>query len=281
MIHNPAQKELAYTDNFESALETLDPSELILMDKTYKDRLLYRRSLLHRHHDIVVATHNEDKDPRVRAAVCELYRFLFATYLPRRYPDMFRLHEVAATDTGRDSNYMFENCVMGETYPAEVPREMATEQALETILKNVDEDYLILLPDPTTSSTGEEDASSPDDVQTKYTLYAYETCYPAGFNPREKIGRRLAAIHGPVPGYKAKLERSMDRFFDRIEVGKFVKRANWGIMAGKDVELFAAFGGLHGSKEDEVENEKIPEGELDLSSVRSILPGEKRISLIA
>lgn len=247
------------------------------MDKTYKDRLLYRRSLLHKHRDIVVATHNEDKDPRVRAAVCELYRFLLATYLPRRYPSMFRLHEAATTGTGRNSSYLFENRVMDEMYPAEVPREMTTEQALETILKNVDEDYLILLPDPTTSSAGGSGtAASPDDVQTKYTLYAYETCYPAGFNPREKIGRRLAAIHGPVPGYKAKLKRSMDRFFERIEVGRFVKRVNWGIMAGQDVELFAAFGGLHGSEEDEVEKERIPVGELDMSSVRPVSHPEER-----
>jgi Protein of unknown function (DUF3445). len=46
-----------------------------------------------------------------------------------------------------------------------------------------------------------------------------------------------------------KLERSMDRFFARVEVGKYVKRVNWSITTG--AELFAAFGEVHGSVEEQ------------------------------
>ncbi len=52
------------------------------------------------------------------------------------------------------------------------------------------------------------------------------TCFPAGFNTKEKLGMKLRDIHGPVPGYKQKLERSMDRFFEKLEVGKVVQRSN-------------------------------------------------------
>jgi len=37
----------------------------------------------------------------------------------------------------------------------------------------------------------------------------------------------------------------MDRFFAKIEVGKFVKRVNWSVTT--ETELFAAFGSVHGS----------------------------------
>jgi hypothetical protein len=37
---------------------------------------------------------------------------------------------------------------------------------------------------------------------------------------------KLRDIHGPVPGYKEKLEKSMDRFFEKLEVGRVVRRSN-------------------------------------------------------
>jgi hypothetical protein len=40
----------------------------------------------------------------------------------------------------------------------------------------------------------------------------------------------------------------MDRFYARVEVGKYVKRVNWSITTG--AELFAAFGEVHGSSDD-------------------------------
>jgi hypothetical protein len=43
---------------------------------------------------------------------------------------------------------------------------------------------------------------------------------------RKKINLTLANIHTPVPGYAAKLEKSMDRFFATLPVGKIVKRIN-------------------------------------------------------
>ncbi|GAM39461.1 hypothetical protein TCE0_034f11029 [Talaromyces pinophilus] len=233
------------------ALENLDPSELILMDKTYKERILYRRKILKEHHETVIAM-NDESDPRAIAAVKEFYRYIMSTYLPVRYPTMFRLHETAF-ETGKA--YMLENLVFNELYPSEVTELTSPMRALEILYKTVDEDYLILLPD------------KPDDDDTKdvkYRLVAYETCYPAGFNPRQKLGKLLADIHGPVPGYHEKLEKSMDRHFANVEVGKYVKRVNWSIST--NTELFAAFGGLHSSVNETQVEEKIKEGTLDVDS---------------
>ncbi|KAJ5918853.1 hypothetical protein N7454_009997 [Penicillium verhagenii] len=215
--------------NLTMAIETLDPSDLIPMDKTYKDRLALRKQLLNQHHDIVVAVNDTSTaDARTHSAVRELYSFIMATYLPSRYPGMFKLHP-----STNNTPEIFENIITDASWPTSLSPETPTVRALEILAQTVDEEFLILLPD---ISASEDDP--------KYILQAYATCFPSGFNTREKLGLRLADIHTPVPGYADKIERSMDRFFAKIEVGKFVKRVNWSVTT--ETELFAAFGSVHG-----------------------------------
>ncbi|KAJ5232531.1 hypothetical protein N7468_005487 [Penicillium chermesinum] len=219
--------------NLTMALETLDPSELIPMDSTYKERLRLREELIKQHHDIVVAVNDSPTaDPRTRPAVSELYSFILGNYLPTRYPNMFKVSQDTKTHCE-----MFESVVTGKKWPTTLSTSTPTIRGLEILAETVDEDFLILLPEAETEAMGPSD-------QPKYILQAYANCYPAGFNSREKLGLRLADIHSPVPGYPEKLERSMDRFFARIEVGRFVKRVNWSITT--EAELFAAFGSIHG-----------------------------------
>jgi hypothetical protein len=227
------------------------------MDKTYKDRLALRRSLLNQHHDIVVAvnTKPETQDPRTRTAVSELYTFILGKYLPTRYPSMFKLHT-------SNSEIVFENLVTGATYPTTLSQQTPTIKALEILTQTVDEEFLMLLPE----------LSPEKSDQPKYILQAYAACFPSGFNTREKLGLRLADIHKPVPGYKERIERSMDRFFARIEVGRFVRRVNWSVTIATD--LFAAFGGTHavvGKKEDAIEPGKLDVDEVCLLSSRCMV----------
>ncbi|KAJ5543818.1 hypothetical protein N7494_005097 [Penicillium frequentans] len=217
--------------NLTMALENLDPSELILIDNTYKDRLEIRKKIIQQHHDIVVAVNDSSTaDPRTRIAVSELYSFIFGTYLPTRYPDIFEVYQ--STETKCE---IFESHITGQKWPTSLSASTPTIRALEILAQTVDEDFLILLPEP--------EPAAPSG-QPKYILQGYANCYPAGFNTREKLGLRLADIHSPVPGYMEKLERSMDRFFARIEPGRFVKRVSWSITS--EAELFAAFGSIHG-----------------------------------
>lgn len=206
----------------------MDPSELIPMDKTYKERIALRQRLLEQHHDIVVAVNESPTaDTRTRAAVSELYNFVLGVYLPSRYPSMFKLHENT-----------FENLITGGKWPTSITSDTPTIRALEILAQTTDEEFLILIPDI---------SSEPENP--KYILQAYATCFPSGFNTREKLGLRLADIHGPVPGYAEKLERSMDRFFAKIEVGRFVRRVNWSVTT--EADLFAAFGSVHASQDPE------------------------------
>lgn len=225
------------------------------MDKTYKERVALRASLVKKYPDVVVGVNPVD-DQRIYAAIRELYTFVVGTYLPTRYPTMFRLTH------GQNGPEVLENlAIPGLTVPLHPPVPPSARKAakgrteLEILATLVDEDMLILLP---------SEAERTDDGLPKYILQAYVTCFPSGFDTRKKLGLRLSSIHDPVPGYATKLERSMDRFFARVEVGKFVQRVNWSITT--NTSLFAAFGGVHGE-----EGEKaVGEGELDIDSVRPL-----------
>lgn len=216
---------------------------MIQMDKTYKDRLVLRQKILEEHHDIAVAVNESaTADPRTHIAVSELYSFILGKYLPSRYPSMFKLHPSTEEKPER-----FENLVTGASWPISMSSEMSTIRALEILAQTVDEEFLILLPD----------SSSPN--QPKYILQAYATCFPSGFNTCQKLGLRLADIHGPVPKYAEKLERSMDRFFAKIEVGRVVKRVNWSINT-EGTGLFHAF-------KSEKEVQTIKPGKLNINQV--------------
>lgn len=205
-------------------LETLDPSDFLIFDKTYSERLNLRRSLIEQHPEDVIGI-TDESDSRIRLAVQELYSYLFKTYLPSRYPSIFK--------TRCDKTYSLttvENLVTGKIIPADA-ESISLRAALRIISENIDEDFFILLP----HQMNEEGTSD----EAVYVLEAYSACFPSGFQPRDKIGKRLADIHGPVPKYKEKLQRSMDRFFARLEVGRLVKRVNWALTV--DEELYSNF----------------------------------------
>ncbi|PYH45443.1 heme-dependent oxidative N-demethylase family protein [Aspergillus saccharolyticus JOP 1030-1] len=241
------------------ALSNLDISTLIPIDKTYKTRLAYRQSLLTRHPSVVIGVtpSGEKEGSLVHAAIRELYDFVLGVYLPTRYPGVFDLVDSprsAAVDekrgegraeTSEKQPQHLHNRITDRLVATKCPA--SAREALETLGTVVDEDFLILLPVSQVDPPSAEDshaAAAASEEEDSYTLQAYTTFYPAGFDTREKLGRTLSAIHDPVPRYKEKLEKSMDRFFARLEVGRFVQRVNWSVTTG--TELFAAFGGVHG-----------------------------------
>ncbi|OKL60906.1 hypothetical protein UA08_03123 [Talaromyces atroroseus] len=210
------------------AIENLDPNHLILFDDTYETRLEIRRALLKEHNQQVVGITDEN-DARLTATIKELYTAIMVEYLPSRYPTIFKM-----TTCTMSPSSSIRNLVTGEVYPAKLAEFAPVRQALELLAKNVDEDFFILLP-----RSHSESSNTEEDKQTTYILHAYAACFPSGFQPAHKIGKSLSSIHGPLPGYKEKLEKSMDRFFRKLPVGKYVKRVNWSITV--DEGLYSNF----------------------------------------
>lgn len=224
----------------------MDRNDLLLFDRTYSERLCLRESLLQQYPDDVVGV-TDESDVRIRLAVQELYNYLFETYIPVRYPSIFKTCE-----DKYGSVTMSKNSVTHQTLPMTMADSTHLHVALKTIAQNVDEDFFILLPQ-----------KQGDDSEEVYVLEAYAACFPSGFQPKEKIGKKLADIHAPVPGYKEKLQKSMDRFFARLEPGRFVKRVNWSLTV--DEELFSNFDKSKPAFEGTLK--KLSVGDLDLDKV--------------
>lgn len=193
----------------------------------------YRKSIMGKHGHHVVDVKD---DERIRPAIMEYYTFMLGTFLPLRFPSVFKIHEA---DFEQGKAFMLHNEVTGTLYPVHAGQQAPTKRLLETLGRTVDEDILFLLPE-----SEKEDA--------KYVLQGFIVAYPSGFDTAEKLGKRLAAIHEPVPGYAAKIEGSMDRFFAKLEVGKYVRRVNWSLTT--NTELYAGGAGTnHAHEGDEIE----------------------------
>lgn len=215
-----------------AALVHCGPSQLLLMDKLYFERIKLRRAIMHDHSAIVLGA-----NPVIDAAARELYTYLIGHHLPTRFPTMFQRLKISG------SRYL-RNKVTNELVPVVPPKSGHT--CLRILGAHIDEDFLLLLPDPESKTAGAE---------PKYKLEGFVNCFPSGFKASEKMNLRLAAIHAPVPGYAAKLEKSMDRYFAAMPVGKVVQRANWGIQTHGD--LYAADHANHAYDGDEVKEEAI------------------------
>ena len=202
------------------------------MDKTYRKRLRLRSRLIQSEHKEVIAC-NSKADP----AVFEMYEWLTTVYLPQRFPSIF-------TPIGA----FLRNNVTGDLLPMQP---LSATNALEIMASNIDDEFLFLLPSSNPSDGG------------KYRLEAFVNCFPSGFNTRSKLNLLLADVHLPVPGYKQKLEKSMDRFFASMPEGKIVKRFNWSI--NTNGELFCLEGNHMSEAELEALLKKEAEEEIDLN----------------
>ncbi|KAF7187963.1 hypothetical protein HII31_10863 [Pseudocercospora fuligena] len=197
------------------AVEKITLSDIIDMDNTYAERMQVRRQIIAENTDATIRC-NKVCEP----AVLELHDWIIGTYLPQRFPTMYSLQNINGPHLlNKVSN---EHISLHQTDPI---------QALHNLGAHVDTDFLLLLP-----------SSTAPDGSPLYHLEAFVCCFPSGFSLRKKIGLPLSAIHIPVPGYKAKLEKSMDRFFARLECGKAVERANWAITTNS---LLFSEGGNH------------------------------------
>ena len=168
---------------------------MIHIDRQLFTRLAIRRSILSSN-----AASTCKATPAAHDAVTELYTFLVDPYLPTRFPSMFQLDEKIA---------QLVNSVSGDTYPLNPPAD--TVQILRTMGTLVDEDFMFLLPSPDGDG---------------YNLQAYVTCFTSGFELEKIFESKLRDIHRGVPGYRQNLETSMDRWFSKLEAGRYMCRNN-------------------------------------------------------
>ncbi|ETS84375.1 hypothetical protein PFICI_02400 [Pestalotiopsis fici W106-1] len=195
-------------------------SDLITIDEDYSERVVLRRDLVARHGSTVCGYTSKGQD-----TVRELYEYLLKEYLPVRFPTLFKLSHDGTT---------FMNLVTQKLFPTTPPQD--TYEALKILAETVEEDFFFLKPTP----SGHE-------------VVAFVCCFPSGWNPSSKLGKNMNQIHVPVPSYE-KIGQSMERYFNRLKVGDYVKRVNWAVQTHPD--LFNLKGN-HVSESDKIDSNEV------------------------
>lgn len=140
--------------------------------------------------------------PVAEPAVFEFYTYIVQIWLPQRYPTIFTLSS---------EEQVLQNRVTGEALPLAHP--VTGREALELLNRNLDDDFLFMMP------TGNEEGHG-------FLLQALIWAFPDHTDPAKRLGATLNDLHARVPGYREKLEGSLDRFFRKFESGRIICRSN-------------------------------------------------------
>ena len=76
----------------------------------------------------------------------------------------------------------------------------------------------------------QEDLCVMSQVGNDWILSAASLCFPSRWDVREKIGKNLLGIHGPVPHYAETIGAATQNIFDKLTVERPVWRVNWTVM---------------------------------------------------
>ncbi len=174
------------------ALTTVPENAWFEFDERYADEMAEKRQLLHeRHRDVFAALPVSD------AARTETLQSVVAnltTYAPHWFMRDGRTLHNALTDESWDLGAL-------------------PSDPLELAGRLVQEDLCVI----------QQDESGP--IFTAATL-----CFPSRWRLHEKIGKPLAAVHGPVPHYAERLSAPVDRFMAKVKPGHIASRLNWSVL---------------------------------------------------
>jgi hypothetical protein len=160
------------------------------IDSLYPTEMAERQRLLDTNHRAVFAALPVSQSARHEALA------MIQTALAHHHPGWF-------TQTGTG----FHNRLTGETWTG------TEHDPLEVAGRLVQEDLCII----------QHDGTAP--IFTAAVL-----CFPSRWKLLDKIGKPLLGVHGPVPFYKDRLARPIDRFFANLKIGHIVTRLNWSLL---------------------------------------------------
>ncbi|KAK6334586.1 hypothetical protein TWF718_010043 [Orbilia javanica] len=221
-------------------LEKCAPNDLFLIDSSYPSRIALRKQIVNEFPQMTLGA-----SPECGGAINELYSYVLSQHLPMRFP---RLFTISTADR------QFRNHVSGDSNPMIAPE--SSIEALKVLATTVEEDILIL---------------QKVDGKETYSLQGYVACFPNGFDSSKKMGMELREIHEPVPMFQEKLATSMDRFFGKLEIGRWVRRFNWTISTHE--KLFLPTGNHH------YEGEEVPDKLESVDLEKTYLRVERQVLL--
>ena len=164
--------------NGKVAITNLPFDEWFVFDRNYKTRMALKKKAIEEVGSDAIDCREGGYEGCVELLEC------LVDYLPRRFPTIFSI-----SSDGKE----IHNRVTNETYDIMKPYTM--HHPLYIAGRLVEDDLNILVEGP----NGE------------YVLKAVLSAFPAGFQVKEKMDKGMAEIHKPVPMYKERLQKAMDR----------------------------------------------------------------------
>lgn len=180
------------------------------IDSVYLQAMANHRRIMNEHPDTTCMVNGTY---RTTEAVQEMYDFAMDT-LTQRYPKYFE-----------PEGNMIINTITGGKLPRYSEKNSDPRDLLRILAVNLEEDIMVLEYDPSVE---------------EYRLQASSGLAGLGFEWREKVGLKLTDIHIPVPQYKERLQKSMNRYFHRIVPGPFTQRVTFGVMLGEVNDLYSS-----------------------------------------
>ncbi|KAK8162500.1 hypothetical protein IWX90DRAFT_415776 [Phyllosticta citrichinensis] len=233
------------------ALRSLPSPDWLRIDSNYAARMAHKRNVLEGSSSGTLGYEALCcEEGGVEA--CEELLGLLVEYLPRRFPRVWTLER-------QDGERRMKNLVTGEI--SLVDRPYGGRSALEVIGRITEEDLAVLLPG------GEE--KSADGLEQEYVLKAAVSAFPAGFDIKEKMNQPLTSIHDPVPTYKERLRKAMNKFFSNFGPDKLMMRINWSI--NDKEEFFLIDGGHLYEGDDGIVDESVDINQVHLRIERQVL----------
>lgn len=196
------------------AIKYITAQDWLLVDKDHRRKVEDKTLITQNNHPDYKEYWNLERStvfesPECEEAIREFYDITIK-YMCDKYPMCF-----SKTKDGTQVH----NKIMDEMIAAQAG-DIKIRTLLHYLVRTIEEDFIILLPDPTRK----------DEVHgTEYFFKGGVFGFPAGFDPAEKFDKPLTSIHEPVPEYEKKLKLSMNRFFAKLAPGEFVLRSNFTI----------------------------------------------------
>lgn len=97
---------------------------------------------------------------------------------------------------------------------------------LDAAARLVPEDLVLMVERPTRGA----DRGASGVADRRLVFGGGSVCFPNRWDLRSKLGRTLSEVHAPVPQLNRRLDRSIDRFLERLRPDRAYWRMGWGII---------------------------------------------------
>ena len=134
--------------------------------------------------------------------------------LSRKHDEIFI--SLPLGDTGSREVLELLSAHLPQVFPERWPSEVNIDQSLHPL--------------EAASLLVQEDLCLMTQVGSDWILSAASMCFPSRWDVRDKIGKNLLGIHGPVPHYAETIGTATQNVFYKLTVDRPVWRVNWTVM---------------------------------------------------